>query len=219
MRRRPLGWRWGARPQVFAGRLGLIAVPPVVLAVVLAAMPVRAHLMETGFGGYYDGLAHLLLTPSDLLLVVALAVLAGQNGSRCSRWLLLTLGGAWLLGGLVGLQFPSEPELPWLLTLSFTLVGLLVALQLRAGAVGLSVLAGMLGMLHGVINGAAMNHGGGGGLALLGSVCGVVVLGTIIAGQTTVLQASWQRIALRVMGSWIAASGLLMLGWLARSTG
>ena len=46
-----------------------------------------------------------------------------------------------------------------------------------------------------------------------------IILGTIIAGQTAVLQASWQRIALRVMGSWIAASGLLMLGWLARSTG
>jgi hydrogenase/urease accessory protein HupE len=161
-------------------------------AVVLAltARPVQAHLMETGFGGYYDGLAHLLLTPSDLLLVVALAVLAGQNGSRCSRWLL---------------------------TLSFTLVGVLVALQVRAEVMGLSLLTGLLGLLHGIINGSAMNHGGGGSLALLGSVCGVAVIGAIIAGQTTVLQTSWQRIALRVMGSWIAASGLLMLGWLSRS--
>ena len=188
---------------------------PVVLA--LTARPVQAHLMETGFGGYYDGLAHLLLTPSDLLLVVALAVLAGQNGSRCSRWLLLTLIATWLVGGLVGLQFDSEPQLPWLLTLSFTLVGVLVALQVRAGVVGLSLLAGLLGLLHGIINGSAMNHGGGGSLALLGSVCGVAVIGAIIAGQTTVLQTSWQRIALRVMGSWIAASGLLMLGWLSRS--
>jgi hypothetical protein len=27
------------------------------------------------------------------------------------------------------------------------------------------------------------------------------------------LHASWARIAVRVAGSWIAASGLLMLGW------
>jgi hypothetical protein len=30
------------------------------------------------------------------------------------------------------------------------------------------------------------------------------------------LRASWARIAVRVAGSWIAASGLLMLGWAVR---
>ena len=31
------------------------------------------------------------------------------------------------------------------------------------------------------------------------------------------LRAGWARIALRVAGSWIAACGLLLLGWAARS--
>jgi hypothetical protein len=30
------------------------------------------------------------------------------------------------------------------------------------------------------------------------------------------LRADWSRIAVRVAGSWIAASGLLLLGWAAR---
>ena len=38
-----------------------------------------AHLMETGFGGFYDGIAHLLMTPTDLLVVVGLSILAGQQ--------------------------------------------------------------------------------------------------------------------------------------------
>jgi hypothetical protein len=31
------------------------------------------------------------------------------------------------------------------------------------------------------------------------------------------LPAGWPRIAVRVAGSWIAAAGLLTLGWLART--
>jgi len=31
------------------------------------------------------------------------------------------------------------------------------------------------------------------------------------------LRAGWARIAVRVAGSWIAACGLLLLGWAARS--
>jgi len=32
------------------------------------------------------------------------------------------------------------------------------------------------------------------------------------------LRAQWARIGVRVAGSWIAASGLLMLGWAVRSS-
>ena len=33
------------------------------------------------------------------------------------------------------------------------------------------------------------------------------------------LRADWQRLAVRVAGSWIAAIGLLMIGWALRSEG
>ena len=38
----------------------------------------------------------------------------------------------------------------------------------------------------------------------------------VLAAQVTTIQAAWCRIALRAVGSWVAAAGLLMLGWLAR---
>ncbi|MDH4180787.1 MAG: hypothetical protein OEV46_02170, partial [Betaproteobacteria bacterium] len=57
----------------------------------LAAAPAHAHLVETGFGAFYDGLAHVAVTPADLLVVVAVALLAGQRGSRAARLALFAL--------------------------------------------------------------------------------------------------------------------------------
>ena len=39
---------------------------------------------------------------------------------------------------------------------------------------------------------------------------------TFAAAITVALRAPWARIAARVAGSWIAALGLLSLGWLLR---
>jgi hypothetical protein len=38
----------------------------------------------------------------------------------------------------------------------------------------------------------------------------------ILAAQVVTIRAAWGRIALRAAGSWVAAAGILMLGWLAR---
>jgi urease accessory protein len=65
--------------------------------------------------------------------VLGLAVLAAQIGTASGRALLLVLPIGWLTGVWIGLQLPGEPALPLLTTLSFTLVGLLVALQARLG--------------------------------------------------------------------------------------
>jgi hypothetical protein len=43
----------------------------------------------------------------------------------------------------------------------------------------------------------------------------LIVLATAFVVQ---LRAYWARIAVRVAGSWIAASGLLMLGWSLRGS-
>ena len=52
--------------------------------------------------------------------------------------------------------------------------------------------------------------------ALLGLVCAVFVLVALVAALVVWLRAEWTRIAVRVAGSWIAASGFLLLGWAAR---
>lgn len=183
---------------------------------VTAAAPAHAHLVETGFGAFYDGIAHLALTPADLLLVIALALLAGQRGTRTARWTLLALPLAWLAGGALGVRAPADTDLPLLTTLTFGLAGVLVALDARLHAGAIAAFAVAAGLAHGYVNGATMMAGGANLLGLGGAVSAVFCLLALLSAEVTTLRAGWTRIAVRVGGSWIAAAGLLMLGWLAR---
>jgi len=198
------------------------AVAPIVraAAALLAwpAMPAHAHLVETGFGAFYDGIAHVVLTPADLLAVVALALLAGQRGAQSARWGLLALPSAWLAGGAIGAAFPAAAMLPVLTTLTFGLAGALVALNARLPAVGVALFASAAGLLHGYMNGATLVPGGASTLALAGAATAAFCLFAILAAQVTIIQAGWARIAVRVAGSWVSAAGILMLGWLARGS-
>jgi hydrogenase/urease accessory protein HupE len=181
-----------------------------------AASPAHAHLVETGFGAFYDGLAHVFLTPVDLLLVVALALFAGQRGAQAARWALFALPAAWLAGGLLGARLPVGSAAPVLTTLGFGLAGVLVAFDARVRPPAVVVFAIVAGLVHGYANGATLAPGGASALGLLGAATAVFCLVTLLSAQVTTLQAGWTRIAVRVAGSWLAAAGLLMLGWLAR---
>jgi hydrogenase/urease accessory protein HupE len=92
----------------------------------------------------------------------------------------------------------------------------LVALNTPLRGAGVVALAVAAGLLHGLVNGATMAPGGASALALAGAITAVFCLTAILAAEVITLSAGWTRIAVRVAGSWIAAAGLLMLGWLAR---
>ena len=184
----------------------------------LVAEPARAHLVDTGFGAYYDGLAHVVATPADLLVVLSLALLAGQRGTKAARWALFALPLAWLAGGMLGARSPGVGALPLWTTVTFLVAGALVALDAKIREPGVAALAVAAGLLHGLVNGATMGATGASGLALAGAVTTVFVVTALVAAEVTALPAGWPRIAVRVGGSWIAAAGLLMLGWLARGS-
>ena len=71
---------------------------------VMSALPAEAHLNTTGMGPFYDGLMHFLMSPEDIVPVLALALLAGLRGASHGRRALFTLPVAWLLGALAGLS-------------------------------------------------------------------------------------------------------------------
>jgi hydrogenase/urease accessory protein HupE len=187
--------------------------------VCLSPATARAHLVNTGFGPFYDGISHLLLSPDDLLGVLALALLAGLGGARHGRHALLVLPAAWLGAGLLGLRAPAEVSWPVANTLSFLVVGGLVAVDRRLAPQLVAALALFVGGLHGYLNGTAMAQSGSGALALAGIATTVFVIVTLAAAFVVSLRAVWTRIAVRVAGSWIAAIGLLMLGWTVRRGG
>ena len=185
------------------------------IAACLLAMPAtsHAHLVTTGLGPFYDGVSHFALTPEDLLPALALALLAGQRGSRAGRLALALLPAVWLAGGLVGLALPGAPPAAALTAASFLVTGGLVAAEAPLAPAWIGGLAAALGLLHGYANGTAMAGAGSGFVALAGIVAALFVLVALAAAIVVALRAPWARVAVRVAGSWIAAVGLLVLGW------
>ena len=56
-----------------------------VLSILFLPSSAAAHLVTTGLGPVYDGIGHLLLTPEDLIPVLALALFAGMRGAEPGR--------------------------------------------------------------------------------------------------------------------------------------
>jgi hydrogenase/urease accessory protein HupE len=177
-----------------------------------------AHLVQTGFGGFYDGLAHWALTPRDLMVVVALALLAGLGGRTAARWTVLGLPVAWLVGGLIGFHLPALGALQLATTLTVGLAGLLVALDRRLPSIVLAVAAVLGGMIHGLANGSVMLGEGRDRLTLWGVVTAVALVTLLGSAAVAALRKPAARIVVRVAGSWIAAIALLLLGWQFRSS-
>jgi urease accessory protein len=175
----------------------------------------EAHLVTTGLGPVYDGIGHLLMTPEDLLPILTLALCAGLQGAGSGRRVLSVLPSAWLVGGCVGLLAHGLPGFP-LSALSLCILGTLVAVELALPLPAVTALALGLGLGHGVLNGVAMQQAGIGVRGLLGSLAALVVLVALVAAGVVSLHQQWTRIAVRVAGSWMAAIGLLMLGWALR---
>ena len=187
----------------------------------LAGLPglAYAHLDTTGLGPVYDGVSHLLLSPDDLVPVLAMAALAGLNGPAAGRRTLFALTIAWLAGGLAGWAL-GRPAIPGAATIaSFLALGVLVALDRRLSPIVLSSIAAALGLLHGWLNGTGIAGAGREALALVGIGSAVFVIVALAAAWALVVAHGWPRIAVRVFGSWVAAVGLLMLGWSLRSVG
>jgi hydrogenase/urease accessory protein HupE len=193
--------------------LATIAVTGLVVA--LWPAPARAHLIETGLGPVYDGITHFALTAEDLMPALALAVLAGLRGKDHARRVMLVMPLAWLLAaitaGWTGLAVPSFLAFAPLLA-----VGALVAADLPLPLAVTTAIAAAVGVFLGYVNGQAMAQAGPGLRGVAGSVGALFVTTTLGAAAATAWQAGWLRIAWRVAGSWIAASGLLLLGWSLR---
>lgn len=183
----------------------------------------EAHLVTTGLGPVYDGIGHFMLSPDDLVPVIALALLAGLRGAEAGRRALFGLPVAWLLGGLSALFVGAGTTWPeqWIAAFSFLALGVLVAADFAMWPVFVLVLAALLGCVHGFGNGGTMRAAGAatGALQLVGVAATLFVLVALFAAFVVALRRAWARIVVRVAGSWIAAMGLLLLGWCLKKSG
>ncbi|HEX9136169.1 MAG TPA: HupE/UreJ family protein, partial [Nitrospirota bacterium] len=191
-----------------------LAVMLVGFALLCTPSRAAAHLVTTGMGPVYDGIGHLLLTPEDLVPVLALALYAGLRGVISGRMAMFLLPVAWFIGGIAGsmLNIPTVLPIP---AISFLILGGLIAADLCMPAYAVTGLVILIGLVHGFINGAALKDGPG-TLGLLGIMTMLFIIVTLVSAFVVSLKKQWARIAVRVAGSWIAATGLLMFGWALR---
>ncbi len=126
---------------------------------------------------------------------------------------MFTLPVVWLAGGAAG-HLSGVALLPAGFTsVSLRTLGFLTAAGLNLAPRAVTALAGVLGIVHGWLNGAALAVVGREASGLVGITGGIFLLAALVAAGVISLRHSWARIAVRVAGSWIAAIGLLLLGW------
>ena len=188
-----------------------------VLVILFFPSVAAAHLVTTGLGPVYDGIGHLVMTPEDLIPVLALALYAGLRGAVQGRRALFILPVAWFVGGLLGVLMIGLPELP-VAPVSFVILGVLVAADLYISSTLFTAVVLIVGFVHGVLNGVALREGPG-VLGLIGIMVTLFVIVTLVSAFTVSLKRPWSRVVVRVAGSWVAAIGMLMFGWLLRGQG
>ena len=199
-------------------RRALTIVSIAAAAGTLLPAPAEAHLVTTGLGPVYDGVTHLFFSPDDLVTAIALALLAGLNGPVAGRHALFGVTAGWLLGGLAGLAAGTSLLPPSATAFSMILLGVCTAAGARLSPAVVAAAAVAFGAGHGWLNGAAIRETARDGLALAGIVAAVFTLSALASAFVISLKAPWTRIAVRVIGSWIAAIGLLTLGWTIRAS-
>ena len=172
--------------------------------------PVGAHPM-TGVGDFYTGMLHPLTTVEFALPLVALSLLAGQQRRETAIRLMVTIPLALGLGAVTALVVPIPPGIHWVNVGSMVVLGGLVASVPALPIVPVLVLAAVPAVTVGLANGAELGDMSAGrfipGLAL-----GGFLLVTYGVGCVRRLRAPWMHMGLRVVGSWIAAVGVLSLG-------
>jgi urease accessory protein len=190
----------------------------VLFAFTLGCAPAEAHLNATGMGPLYDGLMHFLTIPEDLVPALALGLLAGLRGAPYGRRAMFALPVAWLVGSFLGLSAANTSAGTLSASLWFLVLGGLVVADAKLSLRAMTALCALLGLFHGYLNGAGMGLSTQAIVATLGLAAAVFVLVVLVAALVVQLRTQWGRIAVRVGGSWIAASGILMLGWSIRGT-
>ena len=185
-----------------------IARASVAVAFVATAAPASAHPVF-GVTGFAGGLLHALLVPAHLIAVVALALWIGQQGR--GHGAVIAYAAAIIAGlGAIALAYVPTRAEEGVLAVAAS-AGLLVALArplprslgvLLAGATGLAL---ALDSPPETISLRDAN------LALLGTAIGAVIVLLALLQVTTRLTRAWQRIGARILGSWIAASAILVL--------
>lgn len=181
------------------------------LALALFPSLALAHSPFKGLSSFYNGVLHPALVPAHLTLLLATGLLIGRQGPQNNRMTAIGL----LLAGIAGLttsRLIGEPDLQVPMLAVTALLALLVALDLDLPQLALTAVGVAVGFAVGLDSNPQVFSGKALTASLIGSGVGMYLLLIYPMALSESLQKRpWQRVLVRVFGSWLAASAILVL--------
>lgn len=183
------------------------------LALALLVLPAsaQAHSPIEGIGDFYNGVLHPLIVPEHVLTLLASGLLLGQQRTsvvRTSLWTFLVVIVAGLAQVALNRGYSVEAYLPALAAI----IGLLVTFRLKLPGAIFPVLLALVGLLvstdsdpEGLARSARLAFLPGAGLGMLVTVLYASALSHFC------MRREWPSIGVRIAGSWVAASAMLVL--------
>lgn len=190
------------------------ALAPVLIILAISGLAPRlavAHVPFAGLNDLYNGLLHPVVVPAHLLLVAAAGLFLGKHGSRVvpPSFLLFCL---FTFSGLVATIFYTGGIGERYLLGVAAVIGLLIAANLRVPFLLCLIVAALVGFLLGLDSTQTVLVGKAKFFSLLGSGLGLCFLFLYaLAFADYFGDRSWQKIGVRIVGSWVAASAILVL--------
>ena len=181
-----------------------------VICLVMLATPAWAHAPVMGIRGVLGGVLHALLIPEHGASLVALGLVLGRQQQLARRSGLLIFAAA-LACGLVATGLAIEAPLASdVLLVATGILGLLIAAAWGPPVLGwpLAVVAGLAFALDSAPEATSTDETI---RMLIGSGIGAVVALVLVAEGAGILRSDKQPIVARVLGSWIAATAILVL--------
>ena len=178
-------------------------------ALCIASQAAAAHGSVAGLGNFFSGVVHPLFEPAQLIALVALGLLIGQRGLPATRPAALSFViGAGL--GLLSAGFGAAPDTDPFLLAGAGLIGLAVLSAVHLPRALYAIAAASVGLGLGLGSAPESVAGSARIVMLLGSGVGVCVWMFNVVGLVHEAKRPWLRIGVRVLGSWIAASAVLV---------
>ena len=188
----------------------------IVAALLVVPTLAQAHTPAKDIGNFYNGLLHPILVGPHLLVLIVFGLLLGQQGLTPLRYALPTFLIA-LTAGLTATVFALDFDAELTLMFATILLGILVALERHLPLAVCMLLSGVLGLMLGLDSSQPELSGMARFSTLSGSAISAILCLSVIAGITELLKRPWQRIGIRILGSWGTASALLVLAALLTS--
>ncbi len=158
---------------------------------------------------FLGGLLHPLAVPAHALALLALGLLIGQQRARFAPFAAFVAG---LGAGLAALAFAvGATSAADVLLAGAALAGLLVALARPLPTLVSALVAVIAGLALALDSPPEVTSLAAATVMLIGTGLGACLALAIVVVGASYVTRDWQRIGIRIVGSWIAASAILVL--------